>query len=163
MALGSHANYFTPGRKPILAEQLGKKESSMDLAASMEHIYDTPRESMALYRQYRNRLGLDDSRPGGGTAVALQTPEDVEVDLQELCEGDGMVLGVIAKEPKHYLQLNLLDVEDDRLPGWIKYKGFWGRTSIPGESGPPGPMWDGKNNERERWQKPAQWLDDLRS
>jgi len=55
----------------------------------------------------------------------------------------------------------------DPEPEWTRYKGIWGVKSwLETESGPPGPRWDRpKTNqpaqERTRWGKPLDWLEEL--
>ncbi|MEK6753123.1 MAG: hypothetical protein AABZ00_12765 [Chloroflexota bacterium] len=53
-------------------------------------------------------------------------------------------------------------------PEWVQYKGLWGvKSMLKEESGPPGPKWDRPKkdqpavNERKRWGRPLDWLEEL--
>ena len=134
--------------------------SGKQFAHALQEAQNQPRVLVERVKEMWTRFGLGEpSAPYGGSAVAYGGAMNADVGLTELAEGTGMVLGAISREAKRQLQLHVL--EDDRLPGWVCYKDFWGRASIPGEAGPPGPKWDGKNEERMRWQRPVKWLERL--
>lgn len=190
VALGSHANYSKPEviRSPDLYQTGFVKRLLYRIDGFIHYIF-----LLINPNQKARQIALKELTAGYTQFLAEDTfiylrdeADHYVVSLpMEIASGDGFRVGYQGDNLREgvvksssYLKRIMSDRKTARPKvkewrrvllspelGWVQYKGLWGvKSSLPDESGPPGPKWNRpeKNktgvSERVRWGKTLEWL-----
>lgn len=152
VAVGSHANYFEPGRR-TLQDLVGESW----LKGILTFIFKARR---------RSREAADEGVAASQALLGRKAPVTEDLSAADDPNGRGLVVGpeVPGGGPGRQA-IGWSPVVLDAGQPWIDYRGLWGlRSLLRNESGPPGPQWERGENlpRRERldgrrragWERP---------
>ncbi len=155
VAVGSHANYFEPGKVGLadLVRESWLKRVLKFVLESRRRSRQAADEGVAISQSWMDRRAPQRSED-------LTTADDPD--------GKGLVIGPAMPQsgPPDQRPAEWTAAILDGGQSWIDYQGLWGlRSLLRNESGPPGPQWEREENllrsERESGRRRLAWENPL--